>query len=721
VPGFQAGPAGGFLYIFSDPSKNRYFPLVGASEVLDRAVLSGDIGCALLPWDARGAEVEQRLTKAQWVHEGSVVSRVYGLLTPMLGKRPSFEVTIARLQVPDPIHPVVLHGLAFTPRRQVLDTIAAKALAQLSFERATQRIVTHILLELASLGCITRLAEAVRSGDLLEENLAADPAGRSIIVVCWCLVAFVWLKNLFAELCLITGYFRRGWMSDYFSPLSLASWFHSLLFGIFGAWLGIGMARGFERRPDEARPLMAAVGCTQWISVLYACRGFQRFRLGPRILPIFAALTEVGDFVLITLFFAGSCCHAAYALSNHEISYRYIMFSVYRLGFLGDFATREDVLYLPEDDPNAEPTSQTVFQYLSFVIFSFVIAIAMTNIFIGVMSNAFDFHQERVTELFVRSRAKMGLNHMLTSEGASFWCHCTSLKSCHALMSRVLRRNPHNAPAPKEDTLWLCYPKNDEDGANCEISLRGSLHAVRASLAAQLSEIQASIGTLSKESGKPLEASSRRASVASVISDSLVKVGLPVEPRMSSNCHAEGVFSLARQQQFLQSAAVERDAKLLRVTIRRVEGAHMLGEPQDAYCTCQIAGKSHTFERTGACLSSEGNALLWEESLDLPEYTDGDELVFELLDGDGLVGRVAVEADVSSGEWEGELELEDMRGDAKLTLTVVALVQDVDCALSEPSVGSGAPSEAPVDVASFSVEDVDLSAILPGAPQATSS
>lgn len=89
------------------------------------------------------------------------------------------------------------------------------------------------------------------------------------------------------------------------------------------------------------------------------------------------------------------------------------------------------------------------------------------------------------------------------------------------------------------------------------------------------------------------------------------KVGLPVEPRMSSNCHAEGVFSLARQQQFLQSAAVERDAKLLRVTIRRVEGAHMLGEPQDAYCTCQIAGGSRGLDGVGAAESGrEGQRSL---------------------------------------------------------------------------------------------------------------
>eukprot|EP00428_Durinskia_dybowskii_P037817 CAMPEP_0170265054 /NCGR_PEP_ID=MMETSP0116_2-20130129/32432_1 /TAXON_ID=400756 /ORGANISM="Durinskia baltica, Strain CSIRO CS-38" /LENGTH=177 /DNA_ID=CAMNT_0010516167 /DNA_START=9 /DNA_END=539 /DNA_ORIENTATION=- len=82
----------------------------------------------------------------------------------------------------------------------------------------------------------------------------------------------------------------------------------------------------------------------------------------------------------------------------------------------------------------------------------------MTNIFIGVMSNSFDFHQEQASVLFVRARASMALEDAMFKEGLHFvtstlrrLCFC----SC--------RRCPGLPVKTKKPELWV-FRRATNDG-----------------------------------------------------------------------------------------------------------------------------------------------------------------------------------------------------------------------------------------------------------------
>lgn len=455
---------GAFAYLFEDPAMNRLFPLVGSGEIMDRTIMTTPVRSELLPLIPESEQVEK------WLRSKSE-QRWRWLRLPGCdrARMRSQEVTIARIKARGLLHPVVLHALWITPRRQSLCSVASRAIVHTAYKRVGRYVCVDLLLQSASLCGISWLARSTRSGEFGRDGFQATGVTPAALAV-----AFVSARDTLVAVCTFLGYWRRHWSWSYLIRnrlflLHLAAHL-SLLIWMLAGHLGHEVSTAVG-----GRPLVAAAGCIAWLRLMWTCRTLEIYRLGYRILPIVEALSEAGDFILIMLFFGFSCAHVAYSLSHPDTSYQDILFSVYRLGALGDFEVPDDVLY-PSDEGDGPPSSQG-FQYFAFVAFSFLLAMALTNIFIGIMSSAFDFHQDSVSVTFLRCRAARCVDAALCQEGFDYFG-----------LSRLL---PCSGPAHGEwdggKVLWLCYARSEQEGEGLEqdtdLSLRRALKLERVQIA----------------------------------------------------------------------------------------------------------------------------------------------------------------------------------------------------------------------------------------------
>lgn len=677
-PDFVAGPGGGFVYLFDNPSDDRYFPTVGAAEVVDRAIVSGDLNCAMLPVDATGWEIEHTVTFTRTV--SALHQAVRCLVETFLGhgaqKACGVPVRIARLKVPDVTHPVVLHALAFTPRAEALDTIAAKAIAQLGWIRAQRRVCVDICLELLSLAAICMVSQAVRGDDL--ENGAVSLETRRRLVASLVIIFTVWLKDFFSEVVLFMGYYRWSWSVDYFTSHKLIGWVHWAMMLYLMVWLFVGLTSTFAEK-DHVRPVLAVVGCMKWVVLLVSLRGFQFLRLGARILPILAALGEVKDFILIIFFFLAAYGQASYVLSEPKTSVNQIMFSVYKLAFLSSFDVSTDIRF-GEEGEDVLPWRGP--QYVSFVFFSFVIAVALSNIFIGVLGSAFDDSQAKVGQLFVRARAAIALDFALHCQGEELLLRCLrGGKCCYRAdnVSLALRQSDpavqavgaplrllRGAPtwaSPYKETLWFCYPRceKEEEGD----SLRGSLKAVGDSLSRKLDGMDVRMRWLEDHLGG---------------SDT----GHGTDARQPPS--PPGITSSLSPSQRARIQAPQRYLNITIVGATNLRDADVVvgHGSSDTYCTCQVLGKPETRAATKICRNTASPT--WMCRVRIVDFVPTDSLQFAVWDqdwgkGDDALGHATlpIKQFLSVGEFSGEVPLEqagNKTAQLELRISVVSTARE---------------------------------------------
>lgn len=443
--GFNSGLNGGFAYLFKAGAEHShcFFPVSHSGEVADRADLSWEVNARLMEHVPRPIKIEEKITKTS---NGAV------------GGTP---ITLARLKVRYPLNAVVLHALARCPRESVLSTWAAKAISTAAFQRARRGCVIEITLQLFSLTGITGITKEVR--DTGEVDLS-----KTLPWFYYCLVVIMLTKNLLVQVTLFIGYRRRRWTAHYFNLKRVVTvgriWIMIML------CTAIAFGKG-ERRDQALRPLLAVAGASKWAQVLWMLRGFQIMRLGMRILPIFHALLEVVSFLFFMVFCMLMFWQASFALNLNESHYLFL--GTYRLAFLGDWDMQKDVLDLEEDE---SVTNDWIagWQYAGFVLGTLVMAVTLTNIFIGVMSSAFDYHQERVVEHFVRQRACIGVDYELREE---VWGPFMARWGCRR------RRDPR-------DHLWFCFPQQGEDeDKESPVSLRSSLHMLQENVVARIKKL----------------------------------------------------------------------------------------------------------------------------------------------------------------------------------------------------------------------------------------
>jgi len=280
-------------------------------------------------------------------------------------------------------------------------------------------------------------------------------------------ITLLWLYFLAMEVVHFFGHYRRDWVWEYFASFhTYYKWSHVGLLLWFVIWLWIPqMEEGLHR----ATPLLALLGWIHWLRLLSLCTGFRTLRLGRLLLPVLVTLTQVQvlAFFLIMSVFSLAHVQATYTMSGDNYNLDYLLFAAYRLGLLTDFESGDDILFQGEGE-TAEGWQVGV-QYAVFVIGSLLLAVAMKNIFIGIMSNGFDANVDKVDRLIIGRRAWIGLNYTLRAE--IFGKLCPDL-------------------ARRPGLVWFCHvhevvsdvaptvPQALDDGASLHVAIRQSTDGI---------------------------------------------------------------------------------------------------------------------------------------------------------------------------------------------------------------------------------------------------
>lgn len=280
----------------------------------------------------------------------------------------------------------------------------------------------------------------------------------------------MWGKDLLVEVVLIARLCKRGWCRSVGPVWAIMTWSHLLMTALVLYAIQRGTLEPENALRLYSRPLLGLAGALKWIVTFWRCRSFQTFSFGLRILPIVKALGEVVSFMFVMLFVFGASYQVSYAFTEEPMSN--LVFNTYRMGFTGDL---EDNLFLTDNTKFGEP--QYFWEHFAYYVFAFVVMVSMTNIFIGVMSSAFDYHQERALQLFVRERIALGLRY--------------------ALLRECIPGRPQ-----EPEWLWFCYPLDDDENGVNDITFRSSLSRVKQDLSAQLSDISERLSLLEMEASE---------------------------------------------------------------------------------------------------------------------------------------------------------------------------------------------------------------------------
>ena len=173
---------------------------------------------------------------------------------------------------------------------------------------------------------------------------------------------------------------------------------------------------------EVAKPLMSAFCALAWLRALYSLRG--EAWLGPRLLPILAAVKDTATFFLVAAVCILAATHAYYNLEILEINTNasegysmYVAFmQVVRLTLFVDFSLYdqgkfEGLASMQNGTTTATPALlQTEDYFWVHVLFHVVgvgITVLLMNLLIGVLGQNFEFYQDQNQKLFQRARAKM--------------------------------------------------------------------------------------------------------------------------------------------------------------------------------------------------------------------------------------------------------------------------------------------------------------------------
>jgi hypothetical protein len=239
--------------------------------------------------------------------------------------------------------------------------------------------------------------------------------------------------------------------------------------------------------------------------------------LGPAILPILATFGHVAPFFMVMVFLIAAFSHASYALSDRGLLD--VLMSTYRIGLLGDFEVSEHVLGVEDvmgDATRSEPHPWSGWQHILFVVTGFFLTVVMTNLFIGIVSNAYDYHRDRAGERFIRARASMSLDYMLLPRPRNCILACRCQRRSRGSVTPVDGTDGQSEGESDGDAesaerfLWFCYQGTDEGAfeTDTEGSMRSVMHSealsVKASMSAHMQSMKASVRAESKSLSQQL-------------------------------------------------------------------------------------------------------------------------------------------------------------------------------------------------------------------------
>jgi len=175
--------------------------------------------------------------------------------------------------------------------------------------------------------------------------------------------------------------------------------------------------------------------------MLYCLNAFERF--GPRILPIIGTFRSMLPFVVVVGFFVAAFSHSGWVIHICQP-----LQQVYRLALLAE---------PPQDITTLVGVSDTL-QQLWFVFGIFVLTVALLNVFIGVMSESYERHQDQSSRTFLMHRATFNLRSFLQSGSA-----LKSKKQDKDVMTNARKTSQITF---NEAYVWVCHTSKDADDFN---------------------------------------------------------------------------------------------------------------------------------------------------------------------------------------------------------------------------------------------------------------
>lgn len=397
--------------------------------------------------------------------ERTIAKQHRTFLDRILHRSDSVPVRLAKVAVRGALRPSVLRALSITPRKKAYHTLAAQSIIQCAWQKVRLLYCIDFILDIGAVAAVCHLTAMVRidMGDGPVETLDGNRiAFDSELPASFYPLAAICIKDILKDLiktkCFLWDH--SAWYEDYFSVENGWDWFRNIATTLL-LWLLWNGAR-----VNALCQLLSAIGFSRWWKVLYSLRGFEVF--GDRILPVLGAFQEVLPFLLVIFFCGGAFVHASYALA-HQRTVVQVIETIYRLGVLGDFDKYEDVYGQEEvwtvgDDGVMETDDPPYLSWKSLQTFwffatSFLFTVALMNIFIGIMSSAFDRQEERSEASFLRTRTSICLTYMLRIE---------TLKRLFCCRSSF----------ENDEVIWLCYQDMPMEMANESRSLRQSIRVM---------------------------------------------------------------------------------------------------------------------------------------------------------------------------------------------------------------------------------------------------
>ncbi|CAK8996823.1 Uncharacterized protein SCF082_LOCUS4947 [Durusdinium trenchii] len=326
--------------------------------------------------------------------------------------------------------PLILQALAETANEDTLETDTVHAVLWSAWIQHRWTSLIDILLNGVNvvLLCLLSLMYHGLETRVSPSNLSA------VLAVLYAKEVIEWFLACFPE-CLSSG-------------LSVDVVWDTVYCGI--GWVVISSHLGVLDLNDATlKPFMAVFSCLAWLRMLYSLRG--EAWLGPRFLPIVAAIKDTAAFFFITTICVMATAHGYYQIAPRAEDPSPIFSSLlqtFRLGILGDFDLfefegqdteydRVDATWVPRDP---EPGENFIYVHVIFFLTSIGITVILMNIFIAVLGQNLELFQDQAQQLFARARAKMLLGQH-QHPWARLWRFCCA---------RIRRRTRDDAKSLKD-------------------------------------------------------------------------------------------------------------------------------------------------------------------------------------------------------------------------------------------------------------------------------
>jgi len=270
---------------------------------------------------------------------------------------------------------------------------------------------------------------------------------------------------------------RDTWYWAYFWDVKNFTDFVGLLLGICAVPLLYIFWGPLFQMPPWVRIELCLVALFRWLRVIQTCQCLEIWALGEKILPIIRALSGLRPFAVV-LFCSLVGCAQAYqtlAMQDGEDLLLNWLFGMYRLGVMGEM----DMIF-PEstEDAAKEITIGLLVRFL-LVMVTFLMNVALLNIFIAVLTESYSSAHAKRTQLFYKERAEIVRD--IAVQVSIFGDRCS-----RSQRRKVTRNNPddgsikqqrrhqrrHQQEQETGDYLWYCSECiNNRDQPQPELQL----------------------------------------------------------------------------------------------------------------------------------------------------------------------------------------------------------------------------------------------------------